>query len=61
MHDFYSDLVQGQPTVDALRNAKTKMLKSPWAHPYYWASFLLQGDPSAAGTAGRDAPGSPHR
>jgi CHAT domain-containing protein/Flp pilus assembly protein TadD len=61
MHDFYSDLVQGQPTVDALRNAKTKMLKSPWTHPYYWASFLLQGDPSAAGTAGRDAPGSPHR
>jgi CHAT domain-containing protein len=48
MHDFYSHLVEGRPAVEALREAKTMMLKSRWAHPFYWASFLLQGDPSAA-------------
>jgi CHAT domain-containing protein/tetratricopeptide (TPR) repeat protein len=47
MHDFYTHLVGGRPAVEALREAKTKMLKSPWAHPFYWASFLFQGDPAA--------------
>ena len=47
MHDFYTRLVGGHPAGEALRDAKIKMLKSPWAHPFYWASFLFQGDPSA--------------
>jgi CHAT domain-containing protein len=49
MHDFYRSLAAGLPAGEALRDAKTRMLKSPWAHPFYWASFMLQGDPSAAG------------
>lgn len=59
MHDFYSYLIEGHPAGEALRDAKKKMLRSPWAHPFYWASFMLQGDPSAAGTDGRGVPGSP--
>ena len=47
MHDFYTHLVGGHPAGEALRDAKIKMLKSPRAHPFYWASFLFQGDPSA--------------
>ena len=50
MHDFYAGLLGGCPADEALRSAKSKMLKTHhWAHPFYWASFLLQGDPSAAG------------
>ena len=47
MHDFYSHLIEGQSAVEALCDAKRNMLKSPRAHPFYWASFMLQGDPSA--------------
>ena len=61
MHDFYSYLVGGSPAVEALRGAKTKMLKSPWAHPFYWASFLYQGDPSALQIDARDLRGSSQR
>lgn len=49
MHDFYRSLAAGHPAGEALHDAKKRMLKSPWAHPFYWASFMLQGDPSAAG------------
>jgi CHAT domain-containing protein len=44
MNDFYRDLMHGQNTVDALRNAKKAMLHSndaAHAHPYYWASLQL--------------------
>lgn len=49
MSDFYRAIAQGSSTVEALRHTKIKMLRSQWAHPYYWATFLLQGDPSISG------------
>ena len=50
MDDFYKGLIGGQPAVEALRSAKRNMLGSRWAHPFYWAGFMLQGDASAVGT-----------
>lgn len=49
MDEFYKGLIEGQPANEALRDAKRKMLGSKWAHPFFWAAFMLQGDPSAAG------------
>jgi CHAT domain-containing protein/tetratricopeptide (TPR) repeat protein len=50
MHDLYKNLIDGRFASEALRSAKIKMLKSSWKHPFYWASFMLQGNPSAFGT-----------
>jgi len=46
MHEFYRNLILGRSKSESLRYAKIKMLDSSWGHPYYWASFMLQGDPS---------------
>ncbi len=54
MREFYSRLKGGYPANEALRGAKRKMLSSKWRHPFYWASFMLQGDPSATGTMARE-------
>jgi CHAT domain-containing protein len=49
MHEFYQYLVQGRSASESLQAAKISMLNSPWNHPFFWAGFLLQGDPSALG------------
>lgn len=50
MEEFYKRLSQGRPASESLREAKLRMLlSSRWSHPFYWAGFLLQGDPSASG------------
>jgi CHAT domain-containing protein/Tfp pilus assembly protein PilF len=49
MSDLYRAIAEGSSTAEALRHTKRKMLKSRWAHPYYWATFLLQGDPFVSG------------
>lgn len=46
MEDFYTWLAQGQDKAEALRLAKLRMLKSSHFHPYYWAGFVLSGDPA---------------
>ena len=43
MREFYRNYLQGQSAREALRMAKLKMLGTPWAHPYYWASLTLYG------------------
>jgi len=43
---FYNAIAEGEQTAEALTWAKRQMLRSRWAHPFYWATFLLQGDPS---------------
>jgi len=48
MGEFYIGLIGGKPANEALRDAKKKMLGSKWAHPFFWAAFMLQGDPSTA-------------
>ncbi len=50
MREFYRRLSEGWPAAEALREAKLSLLRSRWSHPFYWAAFLLQGDPSAAGS-----------
>jgi CHAT domain-containing protein/Tfp pilus assembly protein PilF len=47
MREFYRNLLLGRSKSDSLRSAKLWMLRSAWNHPFYWASFMLQGDPSA--------------
>jgi CHAT domain-containing protein len=46
MEDFYSSLSRGQDKSGALRVAKLNMLRSPHAHPFNWAGFILNGDPA---------------
>ena len=46
MEDFYKCLVRGEDKITALRMTKLKMLKSGRSHPYYWAGFVLNGDPA---------------
>jgi hypothetical protein len=50
MHELYKNLIAGRSAGEALRSAKIRMLKSSWKHPFYWASFMLQGDSSALRT-----------
>ena len=46
MEEFYSNLARGQDKSGALRMAKLSMLRSPHAHPFNWAGFILNGDPA---------------
>jgi CHAT domain-containing protein len=46
MEDFYKGLVRGEDKITALRTTKLKMLRSERSHPYYWAGFVLNGDPA---------------
>ncbi|MFQ6052313.1 MAG: CHAT domain-containing protein, partial [Candidatus Hydrothermarchaeota archaeon] len=44
MNFFYRFLSQGKSKAQALREAKLEMLSTEYNHPYYWASFVLNGD-----------------
>jgi CHAT domain-containing protein/Tfp pilus assembly protein PilF len=55
MCDFYKFLVQGQAKNEALRNAKMRMLESTRCHPFYWAGFVLHGDPAPISFDNSDA------
>jgi CHAT domain-containing protein len=45
MRFFYERLSRGASKAGALRLAKLGMLESELAHPFYWAAFILHGDP----------------
>ena len=49
MTQFYYSLGRGRPKAAALRDAKLQFLKSnlAWAHPHYWAGYVLTGDGQA--------------
>jgi len=51
MREFHRKLCEGRPAVLALREAKLRMLRSKRSHPFYWAGFMLQGDPLAGSRA----------
>ncbi|MEN6559409.1 MAG: CHAT domain-containing tetratricopeptide repeat protein [Acidobacteriota bacterium] len=54
MSDLYRAIADGSSASEALSRTKRKMLRSSqWAHPFYWAAFMLQGDPSTAASATR--------
>jgi len=44
MHSIYEHLSKGESKSQAIRSAKIKMLNSKYAHPFYWAAFVLNGD-----------------
>ncbi|MHB8093583.1 MAG: CHAT domain-containing protein [Candidatus Aminicenantales bacterium] len=44
MRSLYEHLSKGESKSQAIRSAKIKMLNSKYAHPFYWAAFVLNGD-----------------
>jgi CHAT domain-containing protein/Tfp pilus assembly protein PilF len=56
MAQFYAFLSQGKSKEEALRLAKRRMLHSPYAHPFFWAAFVLIGDSQAVVNLGRSKP-----
>ena len=50
MKEFYKLIIKGRSANEALRSAKMKMIRSSWAHPFYWSGFLLQGNPALVRT-----------
>lgn len=45
MVEFYSQIAAGKSKAEAMRAAQKKVLSEPeWAHPYFWAPFVLSGD-----------------
>jgi len=48
MTRFYQNLVEGYGKAQALRLAKIEMIESKFAHPYFWAAFVLNGEFSTA-------------
>jgi tetratricopeptide (TPR) repeat protein len=48
MKTFYTELAKGLSKSEALQKAQQANLKNPdYSHPYYWAAFVLTGDPSS--------------
>jgi CHAT domain-containing protein/Tfp pilus assembly protein PilF len=49
MEKFYRHLLEGVGKAQALQAAQDEIRNDPdhpeWAHPYYWAAFVLNGDP----------------
>jgi tetratricopeptide (TPR) repeat protein len=46
MQEFYRNLLAGQTKAAALRQAQLALLANPvYRHPFYWATFVLLGDP----------------
>ena len=46
MTAFYLHLKQGRSKVEALRRAQ-QITRAKYPHPYYWAAFVLTGDPGS--------------
>lgn len=44
--EFYSELLRGRTKTEALRGAALRV-RERYPHPYYWAPFVLLGDPRA--------------
>ena len=45
MQEFYKELVAGQSKAESLRRAQLAVMHDPrFAHPYYWAPFVVLGD-----------------
>jgi hypothetical protein len=59
MTGFYTHLLEGTGKAEALQIAQSKVRTDPdhpeWAHPYYWAAFVLNGDPGTVVSAASPA------
>jgi CHAT domain-containing protein len=50
MVSFYSHWLKGMSKADALRAAQIDVRNNPrWASPFFWAGFVLNGDPGQSG------------
>ena len=57
MEAYYRKLRDGAGRSDALRQLQLEMLEDPRRrHPFYWASFIVSGDPSPLDGAPGHAP-----
>ncbi len=63
MARFYEHLLAGKGKAEALQAAQAEVRADPthpeWAHPYYWAAFVLSGDPGAITTLLAEATPAP--
>jgi CHAT domain-containing protein len=50
MRSFYTHLKQGMSKAKALQAAQAETRKK-YPHPYYWAGFVLTGDPGRSETS----------
>jgi CHAT domain-containing protein len=46
MKEFYRNIICGYSVGKALQLTKIKMIHSAWGNPFYWACFILNGDPT---------------
>jgi CHAT domain-containing protein len=45
MTNFYKEILAGQSKAESLRRAQLRVMHDPrFAHPYYWAPFVILGD-----------------
>jgi CHAT domain-containing protein len=48
MDVFYENLLRGEGAAESLAMARRALMAEPaYAHPYFWAAFVLVGDPAA--------------
>ena len=63
MARFYEHLLAGKGKAEALQAAQAQVRADPahpeWAHPYYWASFVLSGDPGMVSAPLQEATTAP--
>ena len=52
MTAFYQHLRAGASKAEALRRAQAET-RAQYPHPYYWAAFVLTGDPGTAAVGSR--------
>lgn len=47
MESFFTNLLQGKGKAEALQLAQKSLRErdEKYRHPYYWAAFVLTGDP----------------
>lgn len=53
MEKYYEHLLSGKSKATALQKAKQDLLKSPNAHPYYWAGFVCIGSDGTVNQHGK--------
>ena len=51
MAAFYRELRAGASKAETLERAQAET-RAKYSHPYYWAGFVLTGDPHAVGSGG---------
>ena len=47
MKKLYEKLARGYPKAEALALTKREMIPSRFGHPYFWAAFVLNGEPDS--------------